>query len=334
MTITKKRKNFLKIGSSIAMACALGSVTLASSAQAQESSWSPSQQVSMVVPFKPGGGSDIFGRAATSGIEEVRSDIDISVQNIVGGSGAVGYSTLLQRKGNPHYLLASETGAAIILPIMNDVPYSWDKLTPIAEAAEDHTMIIVANNSPYKSISDLVDAAKEGQVNIAISGKGSPASLAFKLIEKDQDVSFNRVVFESGSANNAALLGGDVAAAGANPGEAIELIKAGKVRALTIFKEERFQREPLSDVPTIAEAGIDVDVTPTLQFRGILAAPGLSEAQQTYWENAIKAWSKTEGYKNYIDNNYLTPKVRTGDEFADFLAKQHDTIAPLLKETD
>ncbi|WP_136068695.1 tripartite tricarboxylate transporter substrate binding protein [Modicisalibacter radicis] len=334
MTTTKNRKSFLKTGSAIAMACALGSVTLANSAHAQESSWSPSQQVSMVVPFKPGGGSDTFGRAATSGMEEVRNNIDISVQNIVGGSGAVGYSTLLQRQDNPHYLLASETGAAIILPLMNDVPYSWEKLTPIAEVAEDHTMIIVANESPYKSISDLVDAAKESQVNIAISGKGSPASLAFKLIEKDQDVSFNRVVFESGSANNAALLGGDVAAAGANPGEAIELIKASKVRALTIFKETRFQKSPLADIPTIAEAGIDVDVTPTLQFRGIIAAPGLSEAQKTYWENAIKAWSKTESYKTYIDNNYLTPKIRTGDEFAEFLAKQHNTISPLLKDTD
>lgn len=195
-------------------------------------------------------------------------------------------------------------------------------------------MIIVANDSPHKTIGDLVNAAEKGQVNIAISGKGSPASLAFKLIEEDQDVSFNRVVFESGAANNAALLGGDVAAAGANPGEAIELIKAGKVRALAIFKEERFQREPLSNVPTIAEAGVDVDVTPTLQFRGILAAPGLSEAQKTYWENAVKEWSKTESYKTYIDNNYLTPKVRTGNEFAEFLAKQHATIEPLLKDTE
>jgi putative tricarboxylic transport membrane protein len=334
MTITTKRNSFLQIGGTMAVAFALGSATFASTAQAEESSWSPSQNVSMVVPFKPGGGSDTFGRAATSGIKEVREDVEISVNNIVGGSGAIGYSTLLQRDGNPHYLLASETGAAIILPLMNDVPYSWDKLTPIAEAAEDHTMIIVANDSPHESISDLVDAAKQGQVNIAISGKGSPASLAFQLIEQNQDVTFNRVVFESGSANNAALLGGDVAAAGANPGEAIELIKADKVRALTIFKEERFDQGPLAEVPTIAEAGIDVDVTPTLQFRGILASPGLSEAQKTYWENAVKSWSETESYKTYIENNYLTPKVRTGEEFAAFLEKQHNTIAPLLTETD
>lgn len=334
MTITTRRHSFRQISSAIAMACAMGSAVFASAAHAEQSSWTPSQNVSMVVPFKPGGGSDMFGRAATSGIEEVKGDVEISVNNIVGGSGAIGYSTLLQRQGNPNYLLASETGAAIILPLMNDVPYSWDKLTPIAEAAEDHTMIIVADDSPHQTINDLVDAAKQGQVNIAISGKGSPASLAFQLIEQDQDVSFNRVVFESGSANNAALLGGNVAAAGANPGEAIELIKAGKVRALTIFKDERFDQGPLAEVPTIAEAGIDVDVTPTLQFRGILAPPNLSDAQRAYWENAVKAWSETESYKTYIANNYLTPKVRTGEEFAAFLEKQHDTIAPLLEETD
>lgn len=334
MTITTRYTSFRKISSAIAMACAMGSITFASTAQAEQSSWTPSQNVSMVVPFKPGGGSDIFGRAVTSGFEDVRTDIEISVQNVVGGSGAVGYSTLLQRQGNPHYLLAAETGAAIILPLMNDVPYSWDNLTPIAEVSEDHTMIIVANDSPYNSIGDLVNAAKEGQVNIAISGKGSPASLAFQLIEKDQDVSFNRVVFESGAANNAALLGGDVAAAGANPGEAIELIKGEKVRALTIFKEDRFEEGPLEDVPTIAEEGIDVDVTPTLQFRGILAAPGLSEEQITYWENAVKSWSETEEYQTYIDNNYLTPTVRTGEDFAEFLEKQHDTIMPLLSEAE
>ncbi len=331
MTQTKRR-TLLRCAAALAASSAMALATLSAPAHAEKSSFEPTRHVSMVVPFKPGGGSDIFGRAVVSGLEKVDPAIKASVRNVVGGSGAVGYTEVLQHQGNPYYLVASETGAAVILPIMNDVPFSWDKYTPIAEAVEDHTMIIVAADSPYKTIGDLVDAAKKGQVNIAISGKGSPASLAFKLIERKKGVKFNRVVFESGAANNAALLGGNVAAAGANPGEAIDLIKAGKVRALTLFADERFGKGPLADVPTIKEAGIDVDITPTVQYRGILAAPGLSKAQQTYWEDAIRKWSKTDGYEKYVASNYLTPTVRTGDAFASFLQKQHDTIASLLNE--
>lgn len=296
--------------------------------------WTPSRHVTMVVPFKPGGGSDIFGRAVVAGLEKVDSNVKASVNNVVGGSGAVGYVQVMQRQGSPYYLLAAETGGAITLPLQNSVPFSYDRFTPIAEAAEDHTLILVAANSPYKKLGDLVAAAKKHPVNIGISGKGSPASLGFQLIEKKTGATFNRVVFESGSANNAALLGGNVAAVGANPGEAIELIKAGKVRALTVFKNKRFAKGPLADVPTIGQCGIDVDVTPTLQFRGIFAPPGLSDAQKQYWQNAIRRWSKTPSYQRYIASNYLTPQVRTGQAFSAFLKKQHQTIAPLIKKSD
>lgn len=294
--------------------------------------WQPSRHVTMIVPFRPGGGSDIFGRALMSGLEKVAPKMNGSVSNVVGGSGAVGYVKVMQRQGSPYYLLAVETGGAITLPLLNQVPFSYDRFTPIAEVAEDHTMILVAADSPYHKLSDLVSAAKNKRINIGISGKGSPASLAFKLIQNKSGANFNRVVFESGSANNAALLGGNVAAVGANPGEAIELIKAGKVRALTVFAKKRLSQKALADIPTIAQAGFDVDITPTLQFRGVFAPPGLSDAETQYWAHAIQRWSKTDSYKRYIEQNSLTPEVRTGQAFNKFLKQQHNTIAPLVKK--
>lgn len=295
------------------------------------SNWKPTQNVTMIVPFAPGGGSDILGRAMAKGLEEVRQDVNISVENRASGSGVVGYSYLLSKKGDPNLLLASESGAGITLPIAEDVPYTWKDFTPVAQIAEDHTMIIVPADSPFKSLKDLIKAAKQRRVAVGITGKTELDSIAFTLIAEDQKVKFDEVVFESGGEINTALLGGDVAAAGSNPGESIQQIEAKKFRALAVLTEERFSEGVLADVPTAKEQGVDIDVTPTLQYRGAFAASDISDAERAYWEKALVAWTKDKSYDEYIKTNYLTSAIRTGQEFEDFLAKQQSTVKPVIE---
>ena len=332
------RRDFLKVGGgTFAGACILGLAGCGGRAGGQGSSgsagWKPNRNVEMDVPFSPGGGSDVFGRALASGIEQVRSGVNINVNNRSGGSGVTGYSYLLNHKGDPYILLASESGAGVALPIAQEVPYTWKDFTPIAEVAEDHTMIIVPSGSRFKTLKDMVKAAGQGKVTVGVSGKTGTDAIAFNLIAQKEGVKFDQVVFQSGGEISTALLGGDIDAAGSNPSESIGQLKADKLRALALLSEKRFSSGLLSRVPTAAEQGVNIDVTPTLQYRGPFAAGGITGDQRAYWEKATVAWTKTKDYKKYINNNYLTSTIRTGQDFEDFLAKQQRAIKAALKKS-
>jgi putative tricarboxylic transport membrane protein len=326
------RRDFLLTGATIAGGAALASTGVGRTAQsmANAQGWTPTQTVRMIVPFAPGGGSDVYGRAIAKGLRSDNEDLNIVVENHEGGSGAIGYSFLLSKKGQPNYILASESSAGIILPLVQDVPYSWRSFTPISQSVEDSNMVITAADSPYKSLQDLVKAAKKGKVTVGVTGEYSEDTLTFKLLADSAGVKFQKVVFKSGGEINTALLGHNIDAAGSNPSESIGQIKAGKFRPLAVIREQRFDHGALADVPTAAEQGYDFDVTPTLQYRGIFAASNITDAQRKYWEKATVAWTKTDSYEKYVKTNFLAPTVRVGQDFADFLKHQEETVQSAL----
>jgi putative tricarboxylic transport membrane protein len=115
---------------------------------ADGSAWKPRGNVNMIVPFGAGGGSDIAGRAMAAGIEKTTPKVNITVENREGGSGAVGYSHLLSKKGDGNVLLATES-ALLTLPASGNVDFSYKNFTPIMTVAEDGSLMVVPKASPY-----------------------------------------------------------------------------------------------------------------------------------------------------------------------------------------
>jgi putative tricarboxylic transport membrane protein len=280
----------------------------------------------MIVPFEPGGGSDVFGRTIAAGLEEVREGVNVSVENRAGGSGAVGYSYLLEQSGNPHFLLASET-AGVALPVTADVPFKPSDFTAVAQVAEDTTLIVVPQDSKFRSLPDVIDAAKDGKVTVAVSGATGLDAVVTTLTERDQNVKFERVVFESGGEIVNAALGGDVDAAMLNPSEVIGQLRANKMRALAVYGRKRYEGGALAEVPTAAEEGVDVSFT---QYRGLLAAGGIKPAERRYWEEAVTEWTKTPSFDKYVKDNYLVPVLRRGKEFETYLQGQEAPLTEAL----
>jgi putative tricarboxylic transport membrane protein len=327
------RRNFLLTGGALAGGCALGftGIGRAASASSGTSGWTPSRQIRIMDPFAAGGGSDVFARAVAKSMRGLKSNLDIVVINRPGANGAIGYTFFLSKEGQPNRLLASESAGGIVLPIVQNVPYSWKSFTPIAQLAEDSTMLVVPKNSPYKNLKDFIKGAKHGRVTFGTTGRYGTDTICFALLEEAKNVKIHQVVFNSGGEITTALLGGHIDAAGSNPSESIGQIKAGKIRPLAVFRKEGFKGGPLADVPTVAQAGVDVDVTPSLQYRGDLGTGGITDAQRKYWEKLHVAVSKTDTFKKYIKTNYLEPKLRVGQEFSDFLQKQAEELKPILK---
>lgn len=296
---------------------------------ASGSGWEPTQTVTITVPYAPGGGSDVFGRALAKGIEQTQDGVNVKVVNKPGGSGTVGYSEFFTQKGNPHYLLPSET-AGVVLPFTTEVPWTWKDFTPIMQIAEDAIMLVVAADSPLQNLDDIKQAAQDKQLRIGTSGATGPDSIVAKLWERQADMKFRHVAFGSGGEIVASLLGGDIDMGMLNPSEAIGQIEAGKLRGVTVFAEERYERAPLNEVPTAKEQGVDVTFA---QYRGVFAPGGLSQAEIDYWVQAVTAWTKTKGYKQgYIDKNFLKPVQRKHKEFVSYLENYEKQVQSVIEQ--
>lgn len=289
--------------------------------------WTPAGDVTMVVPFKAGGGSDLSGRAMATGLEKTGTDLTVKVENRDGGSGAVGYSYFLTKKGDPKYVLATET-ALLALPLTQQVKFDHTSFTPIMKIGEDFTLAVVPKSSPLTTCADLVSAAKSGRVVAGISGKTGLDNIVFTLTEQQSGAKFARVPFESGAELMAALLGGQVQVASLNPGEVIGQLKAGRVKALCAFAEKRYTYPELAAIPTAKEQGIDVSFA---QFRGLLAAGGLTDAQRDGWIKAAEGFAASPAYDAYVKANYLQPTKAFGAEFGDYLATNNELLTKVLK---
>lgn len=285
------------------------------SASAGEGGFDPGDRITMIVPMGPGGGSDISGRAIAAGLEEVTGKT-ITVENHQGGGGAVGYAGFMGNEGDPSYLLATET-ALVNLPLTEDVPFTWRSFTPIMKVGQDSAMIVVPSGAEFTTCMDVVDAARAGQVRAAVSGSvtGNDA-IQFGLVEKDQDVKFQRVPYESGGEAIAAALGGHVDVALANPSEVMGQLESGDLKALCVIAENRYEFPELADVPTTMEQGIDVTFS---QFRGMIAPGGLSDEAKEYWIDASMQYTESESFAEYMNSNYMQIDPLFGDDFVAFL---------------
>lgn len=321
------RRDFLRAGGgTLAGAYVLGLAGCGSSGGGGGSGFEPTQNVTMIVPFEAGGGSDILGRAMASGIEGVREGVNVTVENRPSGSGAVGYAYLLEQQGDPYFLLASET-TAVALPITTETPWTWEDFTPIAQIAEDATLMIVPQDSEWETLDDVIGAAKQKRLTVGVAGATGLDTIVFSLLGESEGVEFERVVFESGGEIVNAMLGGNIDVASLNPGEVIGQIKSGDVKGIVAFAEKPYEGDLLGDVPTAKQEGVDVAFT---QYRGAFAPGGIQPEERKYWADALVAWTKTQDYQKYIEDNYLISAVRSGQEFESYLKDYEKTLQNVL----
>jgi putative tricarboxylic transport membrane protein len=289
--------------------------------------WQPDGDVTMIVPFAAGGGSDRAGRALAAAVEAAAPDVSVSVENREGGSGAVGYSYFLGRRGDAETLLATET-ALLALPASGDVEFTFEDFTPIMKIAEDFTLLVVPAAAPYQTCPDVVEAARGQRVVAGISGTTGLDNIVLSLTENETGVQFDRVAFESGGELIAALLGGQIDIASLNPGEVIGQLESGDLRAVCAFAEQRYDYGQLQNIPTATEQGIPVSFA---QFRGVLAPGGISAEQRTYWIDTMRRALETQEYRTYVEESYLQPITAPGDEFVAYLNENRALLEEALK---
>ena len=294
----------------------------------EDGEFSPDGDVTMLIPFAAGGGSDLAGRATAAAMEAANDDLNINVENRDGGSGAVGYAELQGESGNDQYLLATET-ALLALPLSGVVDWTYEDFTPIMKIADDFTLMVTRADAPYETCSDVVEAAESDRIVAGISGATGLDTVVFTLTEQQTGVEFDRVSFESGGELTAALLGEQIEIASLNPGEVIGQLESGDIKALCAYADERYEYEELKDIPTASEQGIDVSFA---QFRGVLAPGDISDSAKAYWVEQMEAAVETDEYDTYIEDNFLQANTAAGDDFSAYLEENNAQLSEVMAE--
>jgi putative tricarboxylic transport membrane protein len=293
------------------------------------SNWKPERPVEFVVQASAGGGSDIFARTMAKILtNEKIVTVPINVVNKPGGSGAVAYSYLRTKRGDPH-VIATATSSYLTTPIQGHSPVSYKDFTNVSVLCVEDYVAVVRKESPYMSLKDLVAAAKKKPNGIRIGGSsvGSSDNIIENRLEKAAGIQLNYIVFQSGGEANAALLGGSVDMAGPNPSEAAQLITAGRLRPIAMFSPERLDKWP--NVPTAREQGFDVTLE---QYRGVIAAGGLTKEQSLFWQNAMLKMFQSKDFKKYMDDNGLRPLLKVGDDADKYIAQLSQFYTEILTE--
>jgi putative tricarboxylic transport membrane protein len=289
----------------------------------------PEKPITVVVAYSAGGGSDIFARMLASSVEKDKLlPKPLIVENKPGGSGGIGYGYVAGKKKDP-YFLVTVTPSFLTTPLISATPFGLKDFTPIANFAFDEFTLIVNAASKYKSMQEVVADAKANPKKITMGGTalGGADSVAYYLIEKAAGIQFNYIVFNGGGEVNAALLGGHIDMAVSNPGESLELYKAGKIRILGVFSEKRLAGAP--DIPTLKEQGVNVVY---VQNRGIVAPADIPADAHKTLEQAFYKYTQTDTFKKYCKDNMLTEAWMDGAAFGKFLEDWNGRYAIILRD--
>jgi putative tricarboxylic transport membrane protein len=278
----------------------------------------PSRVVEVVVPYAPGGGTDNLMRMITGIIDENKwSPVPMNVNNRAGGSGAVGYNYLINKKGDAH-VIAGATPMIVSGKIEGRLPGDHrDAMTILMIVAIDELMLSVRTESPYKTIDDFVNAAraKPGGLTVGGTATNTEDHIFTYLFEQAAKVKVKYVPFNSGGEVTAALMGGHIDAGVMNPNEIIAQVEAGKARNLAVASEKRLADAP--DLPTFAERGYKFYWE---QMRGVVGPAKMPPEAVKWWQDTLKKVTDTPKWKNeYIKKNLLTPTQWTGEQANKYL---------------
>jgi len=300
--------------------CLLGT-SFSASAQTTDATESfPNRAINITVTFPPGGGTDILARLIGNALTETMGHAAV-VENKPGASGNVGSKYVAERAPDGYSLLMVNSSFAINPAVFSTMPFDPKKdFAPIINVAFIPSVLVVPANSPYKNLTELLNAAKpaKNDVSYGSCGNGTPQHLAGESLNIEAKTSITHIPYGGCGPALKDVVGGQIPLAIITASSAMSLIKGGKLRALAVTSPQRFGQLP--DVPTVAELGYPgYELN---QWHGLLAPANTPpELQQKLYAGinkalqlpAIKDKLESLGYTRSNDEPAAFKKIIDGD---------------------
>ncbi len=290
----------------------------------------PDKDIRMVVPWGAGGGTDGIVRKLGT-IAEKEIGRSIYVENIEGGISATGVLQVMKSQPNGYTLGALTYDSVVTVPWQGLLPsYQLEKLKLIARVTSEPDAIMASTKSPYKTVSDLVEAAKKDpeKVKVGIQNTGSRTHLAMLQLQDLTGARFKLISYPGGAApQKEAILSGEVDVVVTSMGDFASLIESGDVRGVMEFSDTRNPTYP--DVPTAKEEGMDLQIGSFI----VLAAPANTpDDVVAKVEAAYKAALESDEFQTWVSKIGVTPNWLGTAEVTAWANEFQSTLFGQMKE--
>ncbi|MBS1219765.1 MAG: tctC6 [Proteobacteria bacterium] len=295
----KNRRGYCQV---ISVLVAAGGLAIGNPAAAAEGGWQPQSPVEIVVPTGAGGENDRVARFIQRILEQKKLvTTPVTVVNKAGGNQVLATVHVAKKTADPHVLLYA-TGTIQSNEIAGVSDLSYRDLTPIAKLRCDNTAVTVAPDSHIKDMPDLIRKLKADvkSVSFGTASRGGANNLVLAKALRSGGVDPNGlklIVFKTNAQTMTAVMGKHVDSVGSSVSAAFKNVEAGKLRLLAVSAPKRLGGI-LADVPTMAEAGLDVRGVSNCRY--VYAPKGISAAQRSFWEKAMAAVNDDEEWKSDI----------------------------------
>ncbi|MCE5281401.1 MAG: tripartite tricarboxylate transporter substrate binding protein [Deltaproteobacteria bacterium] len=291
----------------------------------------PQRPIRLIIPWSTGGASDVLARAFQPAFEKELGQ-KLLIENIPAGSTKVGTMELIKAKPDGYTLLFSnECWIGRYYLNVYDAKV-WEQMVPIGSIVSEPLAIVeVKSDSPYKTMDDLLKAAKAnpGKLSCGNPGVGSPIDLMFNGITQKAGVKIQYVPFAGGGKSKLALLGGHIDFRIGQLAETIDVIRAGKVRPLAVSSSQRLKIIP--DVPTLKELGL-LSGDLYEQIRGFWGPAKLPANLVNTLAPLIEKATKDPAFIRLAEQFTYTVDYRSPERVKEYMANYEKEFGPRLAE--
>lgn len=294
----------------------------------QAAAW-PERAVQWVIPYPAGGGSDVIGRVVASSLEK-RLGQTIVVENKPGAATIVGATYIQGAKADGYVVGTADSGTLAFNPsLYSSLQYDPAKFTYIGGLARFPLMLAVKEDSPFKSVGDVLEAARKepGQLTSASAGAGSPHHMALEMFKQRAKVQIQHVPYKGAAPALQDILGGQVSLGFVDSASALANIKAGKLRVLAVATPERIALLP--QVPTMAEAGVQNFTA--YAWQGLVGPADLPGEVVDKLSAELQASLKSEEVDSKIRSMGVEPLPMPAAEFKSYSDAQRAEWAEVIK---
>jgi putative tricarboxylic transport membrane protein len=274
----------------------------------------PVDTVTLTTHSSAGGGTDVFLREMVKHLGEVMG-VDFVVENVRGGSGAKAMAHLAASPADGSIFYGT-TPTFINTSLLSKPDVTFRDLEPVVNVFLDPQIVYVRADSPYNSLSEIIEKAKAEPGSIKF-GVTTPGSLDRQVMEKLKAITGAEgpvITHDGGGELLISVLNGTVDLGIGEVQELTGQLDAGEVRLITTYTKDRLENFP--DVQTAQEQGIDLVVN---KFRGIAGPKGLPDNVIAAWEAAIPAVLEAEAFKKWYSDASLVPAYMSHDEYGPFI---------------
>jgi tripartite-type tricarboxylate transporter receptor subunit TctC len=304
--------------------CAVAALSVTAAAQTY-----PTKPVRLVLPFPPGGPTDLLGRTIAQKLSEQLGH-QVVPENRPGAGGNLGLEVASKSPPDGYTIVLTSSVIASAPALYAKLNYKQSDLAPIALVAEVRNILLVHPAVPAKNVKELVALARKnpGKLNYGSGGVGTTTHITPELMMSITKTRMTHVPYKGSGLALIGLIGGQVDVLVMAAPAALEQVKAGKARGLMIYSTERFP--PLPDVPSAKEEGVENYIVRL--WYGILAPAGTPAPIISRLNGEIVKAIQSPDVKKRFSDAGVEPLTSTPEEFAKFLAVETPHYAKIVKD--